>query len=102
MNAGNTRVPSTQRYEEAAHHRSELELVKRENEALRRRIQELERNLSSRRQSSNGIIRSGSVSTSANLPPTNGTGGRGRGTEDDEDAVHVGESAGSVGLGGGH
>lgn len=102
MNAGNTRVPSTQRYEEAAHHRSELEIVKRENEALRRRIQELERSLSSRRQSGNGMTRSGSVSTNASIPPTSSTRGRGRGTEDDEDAVHVGESAGSVGFGGGH
>lgn len=101
-NTGNTRVPSTQRYEEAAHHRSELDIVKRENEALRRRIQELERSLSSRRQSGTGITRSGSVSTNASIPPTTGTGGRGRGTEEDEDAVHVGESAGSVGFGGGH
>ena len=100
INAGNTRVPSTQRYEEAAHHRSELEIVKRENEALRRRIQDLERSLNSRRQSGNGVTRSGSVSTNASIPPT--AGGRGRGTEEDEDAVHVGESAGSVGLGGGH
>lgn len=100
--AGNTRVPSTQRYEEAAHHRSELEIVKRENEALRRRIQELERSLSSRRQSGTGITRSGSVSTNASIPTTAGTGGRGRGAEEDEDAVHVGESAGSVGFGGGH
>ena len=100
-NAGNTRVPSTQRYEEAAHHRSELEIVKRENEALRRRIQELERSLSSRRQSGTGITRSGSVSTNASIQPAIGTGGR-RGTEEDEDAVHVGESASSVGARGGH
>ena len=78
-------------------------MVKRENEALRRRIQELERSLSSRRQSGNGMTRSGSVSTNASFPRMNGTGGRGRGgTEDDEDAVHVGESAGSVGFGGDH
>lgn len=95
-------MPSTQRYEEAAHHRSELDIVKRENEALRRRIQELERTLSSRRQSVTGMTRSGSVSTNASIPPTAGGRGRGRGTEEDEDAVHVGESAGSVGLGGGH
>lgn len=101
-NAGNTRVPSTQRYEEAAHHRSELEIVKRENETLRRRIQELERNLSSRRQSGNGMTRSGSVSTNASTTHTAGAGGRGRGAEEDEDGVHVGESAGSVGFGGGH
>ncbi len=102
INPGNIRVPSTQRYEEVAHHRSELEIVKRENEALRRRIQELERSLSSRRQSGTGTTRSGSVSTNASIPPSIVTGGRGRGTEEDEDAVHVGESAGSVGVGGGH
>lgn len=102
MNAGNTRVPSTQRYEEAAHHRSELDIVKRENEGLRRRIQELERSLSSRRQSGNGLARSGSVSTNASIPPTTGTGGRGRGIEEDEDAIHVGESASSVRSGGAH
>lgn len=76
-------------------------MVKRENEALRRRVQELERNLSSRRQSVTGITRSGSVSTNASIPPTAGAGGRGREAEEDEDTVHVGESAGSVGLGGG-
>lgn len=102
MNAGNTRVPSTQRYEEAAHHRSELEIVKRENEALRRRIQELERSLSSGRQSGNGMTRSGSVSTNASIPPPAGAGAHSRAVEDDEDAVNVGESAGSVGFGGGH
>jgi hypothetical protein len=36
------------RYEEAAFHRAELESVKRENEALRQRIRELERSLGSR------------------------------------------------------
>lgn len=76
--------------------------MKRENEALRRRIQELERSLSSRRQPGTGMTRSGSVSTNASIPPTAGTRDRGRGTEEDEDAVHVGESAGSVGVGGGH
>lgn len=43
---------ATARYEEATHHRAELEAVKRENELLRRRIRELERSLNaSRRQS---------------------------------------------------
>ena len=96
-----TRVPSTQRYEEAAHHRTELEIVKRENEALRRRIQELERNLHSRRQSGAGVTRSVSVSTNASIPPT-ASGPRRRANEEDEDAVNVGESASSVGVGGGH
>ncbi|CAK7207563.1 hypothetical protein SEUCBS139899_010373 [Sporothrix eucalyptigena] len=36
-------VPGTARYEDAAFYRAELESVKRENEALRRRIRELER-----------------------------------------------------------
>lgn len=91
-------IPSTPRYEETSHHRSELEIVKRENETLRRRVRELERSLSSRRESGQGLSRSESVSTNASVPPQ----GRGRGVEDDEDAVNVGESAGSVGLGGGH
>ncbi|OJD17845.1 hypothetical protein AJ78_02086 [Emergomyces pasteurianus Ep9510] len=38
------------RYEEAAHHRAELEAVKRENDMLRRRIRELEANLKDYRQ----------------------------------------------------
>ncbi|EEH44132.1 uncharacterized protein PADG_00421 [Paracoccidioides brasiliensis Pb18] len=38
------------RYEEAAHHRAELEAVKRENEMLRRRIRELESSLRDYRQ----------------------------------------------------
>ncbi|OAX85205.1 hypothetical protein ACJ72_00434 [Emergomyces africanus] len=38
------------RYEEAAHHRAELEAVKRENDILRRRIRELEANLKDYRQ----------------------------------------------------
>ena len=40
------------RYEEAAHHRSELDAVKHENEVLRRRVRELERSLNNRRSSS--------------------------------------------------
>ncbi|KAH8690813.1 hypothetical protein BGW36DRAFT_432595 [Talaromyces proteolyticus] len=38
------------RYEETAHHRAELEAVKRENEMLRRRVRELEQNLKSYRE----------------------------------------------------
>lgn len=38
-------VVSTPRYEEVAHYRQELEEAKRENEALKRRIRELERAL---------------------------------------------------------
>lgn len=39
---GMTRTVSTQRYEEAAQARSELEEAKRENEVLRQRVRELE------------------------------------------------------------
>lgn len=42
-------VSSTARYEEAARHRAELEVVKRENESLRRRVRELEKILRERR-----------------------------------------------------
>lgn len=90
----------TSRYEEAAHHRSELDIVKRENESLRRRIRELERSLNNRRQSDMGRNRSDSVSTGTSIPPNSR-----RQTilmDDDDDAVNVGESAGSVGVGGGH
>ena len=95
-NSGSTRssyIPGTQRYEETAHHRSELELVKRENEALRRRVRELERNLSCRRESVTEMSRRESVSTNASVPrqprPVLG---------DDGDGVNVGESAGSAGV----
>ena len=101
MNAGSARssyIPGTQRYEEATHHRSELEIVKRENEALRRRVRELERSLSSRRESATYQSRRESVSTNASVPlPSQAPA-----AEEEEDSVNVGESAGSVGLGGGH
>ncbi len=94
---------STSRFEETAHHRSELEMVKRENESLRRRIRELERYLSSRRHAESHQTRSDSPSTGGSIPPPASgitTGQRVSGEEEDE-VVHVGESAGSVGLGGG-
>lgn len=91
------------RYEETAHQRSEMEIVKRENEMLRRRIRELERTLGSRRTSSVSHTRSDSVSTGAGaLPSSTGGHGQGDSLDFDEDAVHVGESAGSAGVGGGH
>ncbi|KAL8913948.1 MAG: hypothetical protein Q9171_001333 [Xanthocarpia ochracea] len=100
-------VPSSAamaRYEETAHHRSEMENVKRENEMLRRRIRELERSLGSRRTSSVSHAQSDSESTgmSARRPATAG-GNQNESLDFDEDAVHVGvgESAGSVGVGGG-
>ena len=90
---------ATARYEEAAYHRSELEVAKRENEALRKRIQELEGSLSSRRKSDTGRVSTDSAS--AGGPSRSGLQRPTSGIDDDEDAVGVGESAGSVGFGGG-
>ncbi|KAL8721459.1 MAG: hypothetical protein Q9225_001871 [Loekoesia sp. 1 TL-2023] len=100
-------VPSsaaTARYEETAHHRLEMESVKRENEMLRRRIRELERTLVNHRASSRGHVRSDSESTGTGVtrPPASGGHGHDGSLDFDEDAVHVGESAGSVGVGGAH
>ncbi|KAL8677454.1 MAG: hypothetical protein Q9186_006121 [Xanthomendoza sp. 1 TL-2023] len=94
------------RYEETTHHRSEMESVKRENEMLRRRIRELERRLGSRRTSSVSHVQSDTESTGASTrrPAAAGQGhGQGESLDFDDDAVHVrvGESAGSVGVGGG-
>lgn len=92
----------TSRFEETAHHRSELEMVKRENENLRRRVRELERSLNSRQrrveQAPSNPPSTGGVYLP---PPTGAVSGQLVGGEEDEDAVHVGESAGSVGVGGG-
>ncbi|KAL8765305.1 MAG: hypothetical protein Q9209_007580 [Squamulea sp. 1 TL-2023] len=92
------------RYEETAHHRSEMESVKRENEMLRRRIRELERSLDSRRASSVSHAQSDSESTGTSTRRhITGSGHQSESLDFDEDAVHVGvgESAGSVGVGGG-
>ena len=100
MNTGSNRlsyVPATQRYEEATHHRSELELVKRENEALRRRVRELERSLSSRRELAADSSRPESISTTASAPARSR-----RAVDDEDEAVIVGESAGSAGIGADH
>ena len=93
----------TARYEEVTQHRFELEAVKRENEALKRRIRDLERNLSSRRRSDIGRDRSESASTGASMPQAANSQGhaQSRNADDEDDAVRVGESAGSVGVGGG-
>ena len=88
------------RLEEVAHHRSELEVVKRENETLRRRIRDLERTLSNRRRSEHGHQRSDSASTSASVSQAP-NGQRQPRYEEDDGMVGVGESAGSIGFGGG-
>lgn len=118
----NTHVTSG-RYEEAAFQRQELDIVKRENELLKRRIRELERTLRTRRRESDvsasasasagaaGRNRSESASTTASVgQPASShlsrdlmgvAGARSRetlGRESEEDGVRVGESARSVGL----
>ncbi len=93
--------------------------MKRENETLRRRIRELERGLSARRNSqshSNSEPWRRSTSTTADTGAgVSGSGNAGLNSgkavrnasdkEDDEtdesESVRVGESAGSVGVGGG-
>ena len=104
-----TWVPTTGRYEEAAYHRHELETVKRENEALKRRIRELEKTLRERRQSDASMSarpRSESVSTTASISISTSqrdsivlpVRGREEKEADGEEAVRVGESATSAGL----
>ncbi|OTA59633.1 hypothetical protein K449DRAFT_466674 [Hypoxylon sp. EC38] len=72
-------MPATLRYEETAHYRQELETAKRENEALKRRVKELERALRDRRQSDtsrtgSGRDRSESASTTASVSVSGATG----------------------------
>ncbi|KAB8302423.1 hypothetical protein EYC80_005837 [Monilinia laxa] len=79
-----TSVPTTGRYEEAAFQRQELENVKKENEALKKKIRELERTLRDRRQSDASLTRPREVRVDKDV-------------EEDE-SVRVGESARSGGL----
>ncbi|KAL1890998.1 hypothetical protein Cpir12675_005155 [Ceratocystis pirilliformis] len=67
-------LPVTPRYEETALYRAELEAAKRENDALKRRIRELERMVRNRRPSDASRQRSESVSTTASINPTIGSG----------------------------
>ena len=77
--------------------------MKRENENLRRRIRDLERALSSRRQSSGDRLRSDSTSTGVSIRSIaiGANHERGQAENEEEEAVKVGESAGSIGVGGG-
>lgn len=113
-------MPVTSRYEETAFHRQELETVKRENDALKQRIRELERLVRERRASDAGNRpRSESVSTTASVNVTGGgagiapprgdrvtsmlsTAGSAAGSVAvgvPEDELRVGESAASAGVG---
>lgn len=117
-------LPATLRYEETAFYRAELESVKRENDALKRRVRELERVVRDRRASdasrqSQGPdrARSESVSTVASVSVAASATGAAAGSgiaaqrEGRErprvasilgvpgEEVRVGESAASAGLG---
>jgi hypothetical protein len=84
-----TSVHATGRYEETSYHRHELEAVKRENEALKKKIRDLERTLRARRQSDASRTRSESESTTASVGPRDSASslvrGREREKEGDED-----------------
>ena len=110
--AGDGNVVTSARYEEAAFHRQELDSVRRENEALKRRIRDLERMVRAGRERrgiegvATGRDRSESVSTTASaavgsVRDSMGSGvgrGRERDREGEEEVVRVGESARSGGL----
>ncbi|KAI1436548.1 hypothetical protein GGR50DRAFT_650806 [Xylaria sp. CBS 124048] len=72
-------IPATGRYEETAIFRNELESAKRENEALKRRIKELEKILRERKENDAGTGRlrseSGSTAANANVSGTTSVGG---------------------------
>lgn len=111
-------MPATSRYEETAFYRQELDGVKRENEALKRRIRDLERMVRERRASDASTRpRSESVSTTAsvNVASTGASIARPRNERVvsmmsttgsvasvavgvPEDELNVGESAASVGV----
>lgn len=63
-------MPATMRYEETAYYRNELETAKKENDVLKRKIRELERQVRQRRASDASRPRSGSASTSASVSVT--------------------------------
>ena len=105
-------LPATSRYEETAFYRAELERAKRENEALKRQIRELEKMVRDRRASSASQTsfqqqggaalrsRSGSVSTTASVHSVSGgatvSGGGGATIASQRDAAGTaGAAAGS-------
>jgi hypothetical protein len=116
-------LAATTRYEETAYYRSALEAAKRENEALKDIIRDLERRVRDRRVSDASRTRSESVSTTASVPVSGLGGGAviappregGRSLERErgmttlsvagsvgvgipDEEVRVGESAASAGL----
>lgn len=112
-------MPATSRYEETAFYRQELDGVKRENEALKRRVRDLERMVRERRASDASTRpRSESVSTTASVNLAASTGASIARPRNErvvsmmsttgsvasvavgvpEDEVNVGESAASAGV----
>lgn len=74
-------MPATLRYEETAFHRQELDSAKRENEILKKRIKDLEKQVRERRESDasrtsggGARIRSESTSTVASVSVSGATG----------------------------
>ncbi|KAM0252737.1 hypothetical protein ACHAP5_001032 [Fusarium lateritium] len=63
-------MPATMRYEETVFYKNELETAKRENDGLKRKIRELERQVRQRRASDAGRPRSGSASTTTSVSVT--------------------------------
>ncbi|KAI1265494.1 hypothetical protein F5Y18DRAFT_53611 [Xylariaceae sp. FL1019] len=75
-------MPATLRYEETAHYRQELEVAKRENDALKKRVKELEKMLRDQRSDTpsdntgmRGRSASNSTATSFSVTGTTGVGG---------------------------
>ncbi|KAI1110435.1 hypothetical protein F5Y14DRAFT_363124 [Nemania sp. NC0429] len=73
-------VPGTLRYEETAHYRNELEVAKRENDMLKKRVKELERMLRERKDGDSGHARvrsesSNATNASVTISGTTGLGG---------------------------
>jgi hypothetical protein len=110
-------IQATSRYEETAFYRQELETVKRENEALKQQIRDLERKIRERRpsdasrpsqghasqQRQAGRQRSESVSTTASVSVAASTTGAGASIaaqrEERPRVVSMLSTAGSVGVG---
>lgn len=77
-------------------------MVKRENESLRRKVRELERALISRQRALDRARQEPRPSEGGSPPETiEVVAGQIVNTSEDDDAVNVGESAGSAGVGGG-
>ena len=77
--------------------------MKRENEGLRRKVRELERALSNRQRALDRARQEPRAASGGGFPPESieVVAGQVVNTSEDDDAVNVGESAGSAGVGAG-